>query len=76
MEGLLGLENPRDGGSLVGCRLWGRTESDRGAWYFAVHRVEKSQTQLRDYSQKRRNEYGKPLRRMLMRYTGQMTPSP
>ena len=23
------LENPRDGGSLVGCRLWGRTESDR-----------------------------------------------
>ena len=22
------LENPRDGGSLVGCRLWGRTESD------------------------------------------------
>ena len=23
-----GLENPRDEGSLVGCRLWGRTESD------------------------------------------------
>ena len=22
------LENPRDGGSLVGCRLWGRIESD------------------------------------------------
>ena len=22
------LENPRDGGSLVGCRLWGRTELD------------------------------------------------
>ena len=22
------LENPRDGESLVGCRLWGRTESD------------------------------------------------
>ena len=22
------LENPRDGGGLVGCRLWGRTESD------------------------------------------------
>ena len=22
------LENPRDGGNLVGCRLWGRTESD------------------------------------------------
>ena len=22
------LENPRDGGSLVGCRLWGHTESD------------------------------------------------
>ena len=22
------LENPGDGGSLVGCRLWGRTESD------------------------------------------------
>ena len=22
------LENPRDAGSLVGCRLWGRTESD------------------------------------------------
>ena len=22
------LENPRDGGSLVGCRPWGRTESD------------------------------------------------
>ena len=22
------LENPRDGGALVGCRLWGRTESD------------------------------------------------
>ena len=22
------LENPRDGGSLVGCHLWGRTESD------------------------------------------------
>ena len=22
------LENPRDGGSLVGCCLWGRTESD------------------------------------------------
>ena len=22
------LENPRDWGSLVGCRLWGRTESD------------------------------------------------
>ena len=22
------LENPRDGGSLVSCRLWGRTESD------------------------------------------------
>src|SRR5574342_660072 len=22
------LENPRDRGSLVGCRLWGRTESD------------------------------------------------
>ena len=22
------LESPRDGGSLVGCRLWGRTESD------------------------------------------------
>ena len=22
------LENPRNGGSLVGCRLWGRTESD------------------------------------------------
>ena len=22
------LENPRDGGSLVGCRLWGCTESD------------------------------------------------
>ena len=22
------LENPRDGGSLVGHRLWGRTESD------------------------------------------------
>ena len=22
------LENPWDGGSLVGCRLWGRTESD------------------------------------------------
>ena len=22
------LENPRDGGSMVGCRLWGRTESD------------------------------------------------
>ena len=22
------LENPRDGGSLVGCRLWGGTESD------------------------------------------------
>ena len=23
------LENPRDGGALVGCRLWGHTESDR-----------------------------------------------
>ena len=23
------LENPRDGGSVVGCRLWDRTESDR-----------------------------------------------
>ena len=23
------LENPREGGRLVGCRLWGRTESDR-----------------------------------------------
>ena len=23
------LENPRDEGSLVGCRLWGCTESDR-----------------------------------------------
>ena len=22
------LENPRDRGALVGCRLWGRTESD------------------------------------------------
>ena len=22
------LENPRDGGALVGCHLWGRTESD------------------------------------------------
>ena len=22
------LENPRDGGSLAGCRLWGRTEPD------------------------------------------------
>ena len=22
------LENPRDGGALMGCRLWGRTESD------------------------------------------------
>jgi len=22
------LENPRDGGALVGCRLWGRTELD------------------------------------------------
>ena len=22
------LENPRDGRGLVGCRLWGRTESD------------------------------------------------
>ena len=22
------LENPRDQGSLVGCRLWGHTESD------------------------------------------------
>ena len=22
------LENPRDWGALVGCRLWGRTESD------------------------------------------------
>ena len=22
------LENPRDGGAWVGCRLWGRTESD------------------------------------------------
>ena len=22
------LENPRDGGSLVGCCLWGHTESD------------------------------------------------
>ena len=22
------LENPRDGGSLLGCRLWGRTELD------------------------------------------------
>ena len=22
------LENPRDGGSLVSCHLWGRTESD------------------------------------------------
>ena len=22
------LENPRDRGSLVGCRLWGRTESE------------------------------------------------
>ena len=22
------LENPRDGGVLVGCRLWGHTESD------------------------------------------------
>ena len=22
------LENPRDGEALVGCRLWGRTESD------------------------------------------------
>ena len=22
------LEHPRDGGSLVGCRLWGRTGSD------------------------------------------------
>ena len=22
------LENPRDKGSLVGCRLWGHTESD------------------------------------------------
>ena len=22
------LENPRDGGSLVDCHLWGRTESD------------------------------------------------
>ena len=22
------LENPRDGGALVGCRLWGHTESD------------------------------------------------
>ena len=22
------LENPRDGGSLVGCHLWGHTESD------------------------------------------------
>ena len=22
------LENPRDWGSLMGCRLWGRTESD------------------------------------------------
>ena len=22
------LENPRDRGSLAGCRLWGRTESD------------------------------------------------
>ena len=22
------LENPRDGGSLVGCRLWGHTELD------------------------------------------------
>ena len=22
------LENPRDGGSLMGCHLWGRTESD------------------------------------------------
>ena len=22
------LENPRDGGALVGCRLWGCTESD------------------------------------------------
>ena len=22
------LENPRDGGGLVGCLLWGRTESD------------------------------------------------
>ena len=22
------LENPRDGGSLVGCRIWGRTELD------------------------------------------------
>ena len=25
------LENPRDGGGLVGCRLWGRTESDTTA---------------------------------------------
>ena len=22
------LENPRDGGACLGCRLWGRTESD------------------------------------------------
>ena len=22
------LENPRDGGSLVGCRIWGHTELD------------------------------------------------
>ena len=22
------LENPRDGGALVGCHLWGHTESD------------------------------------------------
>ena len=24
----LAWKNPRDGGSLVGCRLWSRTESD------------------------------------------------
>ena len=64
-------------GSLVGCRLWGRTESDTteatqqqqqqeeengnplqcsclenprdsGAWWAAVHGVEKSQTRLRN----------------------------
>ena len=36
------LENPRDGGSLVGCRLWGHTESDTTErLHFHFHELEK-----------------------------------
>ena len=41
------LENPRDGGSLVGCHLWSRTESDTTSnlAYLEIHPVRMSLVQ-------------------------------